>query len=946
MAVYSNFLSRHLGSIGEERQQLLQEIGYDSLDSLMDDIVPGNIRLPGLLDLPAALSENDALARLKGLFSKNVIKKSLIGQGFNGVVIPNVIIRNILENPGWYTAYTPYQPEIAQGRLEALMAFQTMIVSLTGLSVANASLLDESSAAAEAMTLCRAQKGKGNIFFAADTCHPQTIDVLKTRAEPLGIEVKVGDWKTFDPASCEGLFGVLVQYPDTFGSVEDYSAFFAAVHATKSFCCVAADLMSLCVLREPGSFGADICIGTTQRFGVPMGFGGPQAAYMSCTDALKRKMPGRLIGKSIDTHGRPGYRLSLQTREQHIRREKATSNVCTAQVLTAILATMYAIYHGEEGMKEIALSMHRKAVALATALQEAGYALVSECYYDTITVKTSGRAEEIVRKACELGYNLRLVDADHVGIAMGENITVGDIAAVLSAFGVSADPAVIAADVEGAEEIWTENLDRVSECLKEKVFNSYHSETDMMRYIHHLESRDLSLNEAMIPLGSCTMKLNAASEMIPITWAEATEMHPFAPADQALGYQEVLTELENWLARITGFAATSLQPLSGAHGEYAGLLAIRRYQHAKGEGHRDVCLIPVSAHGTNPASSSMAGMKLVTIKCDDNGNINLDDLKEKAEANSASLSCIMVTYPSTHGVYEKDIEKLCQIVHDNGGQVYMDGANMNAQVGLTNPGTIGADVCHLNLHKTFAIPHGGGGPGVGPICVVRHLAPFLPGHESLGDPAGAVSSAAWGNASVMSISWMYIAMMGPDGLKEASETAILTANYVAKKLNGYYPVLYSGNKGLVAHECIIDIKPLIQISGISVDDVAKRLMDYGFHGPTMSFPVHDTLMVEPTESEPKRELDRFVEAMISIHGEIMEIVDGKADKEDNVLKNSPHTAEAVSSDEWTHPYSRAKAAYPVEGLRQHKFWPYTGRIDNVYGDRNLICSCDPVEEWV
>lgn len=945
MAVYSNFLSRHLGAIGEERQQMLQEIGYDSLDSLMTDIVPGEIRLKELLDLPAALSEHDALARLKGIMSKNVIKKSLIGQGFNSVLVPNVIIRNILENPGWYTAYTPYQPEIAQGRLEVLMAFQTMIVGLTGLDVANASLLDEASAAAEAMTLCRAQKGKGNVFFVANTCHPQTIDVLMTRAEPLGIEVLVGDWKTFDPAACEGLFGVLVQYPDTFGSVEDYSAFFAAVHATKSFCCVAADLLSLCVLREPGSFGADICIGTTQRFGVPMGFGGPHAAYMSCTDALKRKMPGRLIGKSVDTHGRPGYRLSLQTREQHIRREKATSNVCTAQVLTAILATMYVIYHGQEGMKEISASMHRKAVALATALKEAGYTLVSDCFYDTITVNAPGKADAIVKKACELGYNLRAVDADCVGVAMGECINACDLANVLTAFDVTVDAAVLAADVEGAEEVWEESFDRTSEFLTEKVFNTYHSETDMMRYIKHLESRDLALNEAMIPLGSCTMKLNAASEMIPMTWPEATQMHPFAPADQTLGYREMLSELETWLASITGFDATSLQPLSGAHGEYAGLIAIRRYQKSIGEDHRNICLIPTSAHGTNPASSAMAGLKLVTVKCDELGNIDLADLKEKAEAHAADLSCIMVTYPSTHGVYEQSVEKLCQIIHANGGQVYMDGANMNAQVGLTNPGTIGADVCHLNLHKTFALPHGGGGPGIGSISVAAHLAPYLPGHETLGHSTGAVSSAAWGNACSAPIAWMYIALMGPDGLKEASETAILAANYVAQKLNGYYPVLYSGNKGLVAHECIIDIKPLIQLAGITIDDVAKRLMDYGFHGPTMSFPVHDTLMVEPTESEPKRELDRFIEAMRSIHAEIMEIAEGKADPTDNVLHNAPHTAEAVSADEWTHPYSRAKAAYPVEGLRQHKFWPYTGRIDNVYGDRNLVCTCDPVSEW-
>ncbi len=946
MAVYSNFLSRHLGSIGEERQEMLKELGYESLDELMYDIVPSNILLKDSLELPAALSEQDALARLKGILGQNVLKKPLIGQGFHGVVVPNVIIRNILENPGWYTAYTPYQPEIAQGRLEVLMAFQTMIVGLTGLPVSNASLLDESSAAAEAMTLCRAQKGKGDVFFVSDACHPQTIDVLMTRAEPLGIKVQVGDWQSFDPAACEGLFGVLVQYPDTFGSVEDYSEFFAKVHAVKAFCCVAADLMSLCVLREPASFGADVCIGTTQRFGVPMGFGGPHAAYMACTDALKRKMPGRLIGKSIDAHGRPGYRLSLQTREQHIRREKATSNVCTAQVLTSIIATMYAIYHGQEGLVEIAAAMHRKAAAVASALTEAGYELQSGRFFDTLTVKAPGKAESIVKKACDLGCNLRLIDADRVGIALGENITISDLVSVLAAFGVTADAALLAAEAEGAEEVWEESFDRTSDFLTESVFNTYHSETDMMRYIRRLESRDLALNEAMIPLGSCTMKLNAASEMIPITWPELTEMHPFVPADQAAGCHQMLKELEQWLAVITGFAATSLQPLSGAHGEYAGLLAIRRFQHATGEGHRNVCLIPVSAHGTNPASSAMAGMKLVTVNCDELGNIDMADLKEKAEAHAADLSCIMVTYPSTHGVYEDAIMELCEIVHANGGQVYMDGANMNAQVGITNPGFIGADVCHLNLHKTFAMPHGGGGPGVGPICVAAHLADYLPGHETLGHAAGAVSGAAWGNADIMPISWMYIAMLGADGLRESTQTALLTANYVARKLGGYYPVLYSGHKGLVAHECIFDIKPLINESGISVEDIAKRLMDYGFHAPTMSFPVHDTLMVEPTESEPKNELDRFIEAMVSIHAEIMEIASGAADKEDNVLHNAPHTAEAVTADDWSHPYSRAKAAYPVARLRQHKFWPYTGRIDNVYGDRNLVCTCDPVSEWV
>lgn len=942
MAIYSNFLSRHLGSIGQQRQEMLQTIGYNSLDELMTDIVPSNIRLSNLLNLPDALSETDALQRLKGILGKNIQKKSLIGQGFHGVDVPNVIIRNILENPGWYTAYTPYQPEIAQGRLEALMSFQTLISGLTGLAVANASLLDESSAAAEAMTLCRAQKGKGDVFFVADTCHPQTLDVLKTRAEPLGIRVVVGDWKTFEPSSCEGLFGVLVQYPDTMGSVEDYANFFVKVHETKSFCCVAADLMALAVLRSPAEFGADVCLGTTQRFGVPMGFGGPQAAYFACTDALKRKMPGRLIGKSIDSHGRPGYRLALQTREQHIRREKATSNVCTAQVLTAILATMYAIYHGQEGIIEIASSLHRKAVALADALTAGGYAILNANYFDTLSISTGGKASSIMDKAVSLGYNLRKVSEDVVIVALGQDISVSDLAVILEAFNVTVDTSVLAADAEGAQEVWDEVHDRISPFMTEEVFNLYHSETEMMRYIKRLESRDLALNEAMIPLGSCTMKLNAASEMIPITWVEATSMHPFAPATQTQGYIEMLKELESWLATITGFAGTSLQGLSGAHGEYTGLTAIRRYQKSCGEQHRNVCLIPMSAHGTNPASAAMAGMKIVTIKCDQEGNIDMLDLKEKANAHAQHLSCIMVTYPSTHGIYETPIAELCEIIHSHGGQVFMDGANMNAQVGLTNPGYIGADVCHLNLHKTFALPHGGGGPGIGPICVAKHLLPFVPGHMTLGDGTGAVSSAEYGNASIASICWMYVAMMGADGLKEATETAILTANYVAQKLSPYYPVLYTGAKGLVAHECIFDVRPLTDASGITVDDIAKRLMDYGFHAPTMSFPVPGTLMVEPTESESKAELDRFIEAMISIRQEIAEVQEGIVDKEDNVLHNAPHTAEAVSSDKWNHSYSREKAAYPVEGLRRHKFWPYTGRIDNVYGDRNLICTCDPI----
>lgn len=940
MSVYDTFLTRHLGFLGTDRQAMLNELGYDTMDALINDIVPADIRTSDYPNLPEAHAEDVALARLSKTLSKNIIKKSLIGRGYHGTKMPNVILRTVIENPGWYTAYTPYQPEIAQGRLELLMAFQTMITGLTGLPVSNASLLDESTGAAEAMTLCRAQKGKGDTFFVADTCHPQTLDVLLTRAEPLGIKVITGDWKTFDPAACEGLFGVLVQYPDTCGSVEDYENFFAAVHATKSFCCVAADLLSLTVLRDPGSFGADVVVGTTQRFGVPMGFGGPHAGYMACSTALMRRMPGRLIGRSVDSHGRPGYRLSLQTREQHIRREKATSNICTAQVLTAILATLYAVYHGREGVTAIASSIHRKAVALAHALESAGFTLKSDCFFDTLCVRVEGRAADIADKACALGYNLRVLSPDELCIALGEDTTTDDIIDVLKAFDITADPVLIAANADGAEEVWCEKHDRTTEFLTEDIFNSFHTETEMMRYIRRLESRDLALNEAMIPLGSCTMKLNAAAEMIPITWPSATEMHPYAPAEQTLGYKEMLTELEQWLASITGFAGVSLQPLSGAHGEYAGLMAIRRYHESRGDNHRNVCLIPRSAHGTNPASAAMAGMDIVIVKSDDQGNIDMDDLKAQAEAHADNLSCIMVTYPSTHGIYEKPIKALCEIVHANGGQVYMDGANMNAQVCLTNPGFIGADVCHLNLHKTFAMPHGGGGPGIGPIGVAKHLVPFLPGHGDFAGGHGSVSGAPFGSASVSSISWMYIAMMGEDGLREATQSAILAANYLAKKLGPYYPVLYTGAKGLVAHECILDVHPITDMSGITVDDIAKRLMDYGFHAPTMSFPVPGTLMVEPTESESKYELDRFIEAMISIHGEVMEVVSGAVPKEDNVLVNAPHTAEAVTADEWTHPYSREKAAYPVPGLRKHKFWPYTGRIDNVYGDRNLVCTCN------
>lgn len=942
MPATPDFLNRHIGSIGSDRQAMLDALGYKTLDDMIHDIVPADIRLKNELPLNPALSETDAIEKIKGIMSRNKLVKSFIGQGYYGTITPAVIQRNVLENPGWYTAYTPYQPEISQGRLEMLMNFQTMISSLTGLPVANASLLDEGTAAAEAMIMCTAASAKLDTFFIADSCHRQTIDVVQTRAEPRGIKIIVGDWATFDPASCPGLAGVLVQYPDTWGNICDYASFFEKVHAAGAMCCVAADILALTVLREPASFGADICVGNSQRFGVPMGFGGPHAGYMSVRDDLKRRMPGRLVGISIDSNGRPGYRLSLQTREQHIRRDKATSNICTAQALLAIMAAFYAAYHGPKGLAGIADRVHTLSKALASSLEQAGMKTDTAQYFDTLTFTAPGKADALVSSALKAGYNIRLIDADRISVSLDETTTPEDVAALVKA--LSGKEIELPAPHTGERPQWAERFDRHSSFCTEKAFNSFHSETEMMRYMHKLEVRDLALNEAMIPLGSCTMKLNAASEMMPITWPETASLHPFVPADQCQGSVEMLESLASQLAIITGFAAVSMQPNSGASGEYAGLLAIRRYLQSKGEGARNVCLIPNSAHGTNPASAAMAGFKIVAVKCDEAGNIDMDDLKKQAELHKNDLACIMVTYPSTHGVYEPTIRELCEIVHAHGGQVYMDGANMNAQVSLTNPGFIGADVCHLNLHKTFAIPHGGGGPGIGCIGLAEHLVPVQPGHFIHGTE-GAVSSAYYGSASIAPISWMYIAMMGTSGLKAASEMAILNANYIAKKLEGLYPVLYTGNKGLVAHECILDTRQLTHDAGLTVDDIAKRLMDYGFHAPTMSFPVPGTLMVEPTESESKNELDRFIEAMSCIHAEITAIINGKADPKDNVMKNAPHTAEAVMADNWTHPYSRAEAAYPVPGLRSHKFWPYSGRIDNVYGDRNLICTCDTIESY-
>ena len=936
----TDFRRRHLGPMGQDRDLMLQQTGHVTLEELIQAAVPAGIRMTGDLDLPPALSEPEALSSLRSIMAKNRVLKSCIGQGYYGTHTPGVIQRNILENPGWYTAYTPYQAEIAQGRLEALLNFQTMITDLTGLDVANASLLDEGTAAAEAMSLALAGKPKGKSIFVSDKVHPQTLDVVITRAEPLGIHVITGDWRSFNFPTDSSLFAVLVQYPDTNGGIDDFAEFFTKAKTAGAVCIVAADILALTVLKAPGTFGADICVGSSQRFGVPMGFGGPHAAFMACTDALKRKMPGRLIGVSIDSRGKPGYRLSLQTREQHIRRDKATSNICTAQVLLAVMASMYAVYHGPDGLKHIAMEANRKTRTLSAALKSAGLEVLTESYFDTIVVRVAGKAGEICHAATLNGINLRRIDDNHIGISLDETTTEAELDSIAGVFGVSK-----IGKTGIPEKSWPSDLDRDTAFLTQKVFNSHHSETEMLRYIKRLESKDLALNESMIALGSCTMKLNATSEMLPLSWPEVSSLHPFVPADQSAGYREMLSQLETWLARVTGFAAVSLQPNAGSQGEYAGLLAIRNYHLSRGEGHRDVCLIPVSAHGTNPASAVMVGMKVVGVKCDDSGNIDVSDLKTRAEEHAANLSALMVTYPSTHGVFEETIKDICQIIHTHGGQVYMDGANMNAQVGLTSPGLIGADVCHLNLHKTFCIPHGGGGPGVGPIGVAKQLVPFLPGHRELENPSGAVCSAPWGSASINTISWMYIAMMSGSGLKEATEVAILNANYVATKLAPFYPILYTGSHGLVAHECIIDVRPLSEQSGITVEDVAKRLMDYGFHAPTMSWPVSGTLMIEPTESESKPELDRFCDAMISIHDEIMAVIRGELDATDNPLKHAPHPAETICANEWPHAYTREQAAYPLPYLRQHKFWPSVGRIDNVHGDRNLVCTCDSVEAY-
>ncbi|MDX6768991.1 MAG: aminomethyl-transferring glycine dehydrogenase [Elusimicrobiota bacterium] len=921
-----DFARRHIGPSEADRRAMLAALGKPDLDALIDAAVPSAIRLKKApAGLPAPASEVEALAELRRLAGRNQVWRSYLGQGYSDTVTPPVILREVLENAGWYTAYTPYQPEIAQGRLEALLNFQTVVIDLTGLPVANASLLDEGTAAAEAMALClhASDDPAGRVFFVDEHCHPQTIEVVRTRAEPLGVEVVVGDTSAI---ARRKLLGALVQYPDTRGAVKDWSRFAGLVHEAGGLLVVAADPLALTLYKAPGAFGADVAVGSTQRFGVPMGFGGPHAAYMAVAERFARRLPGRIVGVSKDSRGKPALRLALQTREQHIRREKATSNICTAQVLLAVIAGMYAVYHGPEGLTRIASRVRALTQALRAALKGAGFDTGADEAFDTLAVRaTDAQLAKVASAAKARRMNLRF-EKGWVGVALDETTTEADLRDLMEVFGVT--PAL------GGDGAVPAALKRDTPFLTHKVFSAHRSESEMLRYLRSLEAKDLSLVHSMIPLGSCTMKLNAAAEMLPVTWPEFGRMHPFAPADQAQGYKEMADQLSAWLAAVTGFHAVSLQPNAGSQGEYAGLLAISGYHRSRGQAHRKTCLIPVSAHGTNPASAALVGMTIVPVACLPNGDIDLADLKAKAAEHAADLSCLMVTYPSTHGVYEEGILEICRTVHQHGGLVYMDGANMNAQVGLTSPAHIGADVCHLNLHKTFCIPHGGGGPGMGPIGVTKELAPFLPGF-----PAGAVSSAPLGSASILPISWMYIRMMGGEGLVAATKNAILNANYVAKRLEPFYPVLFKGKSGAVAHECIVDPRALKASADVLVEDIAKRLMDYGFHAPTVSFPVVGTLMIEPTESESKAELDRFCDALISIKGEADRVAKGEWPKADNPLKMAPHTADAVAADAWTHPYSRETAAYPAPWLRERKFWPAVTRVDGAYGDRNFLCSC-------
>ena len=940
------FASRHIGPDADEARAMLKTIGFDSMDNFMGAVVPDSIRSSQPLTLPEALSEHAALSRLRKIISENKPHRSYLGMGFSDCIVPPVIQRNLLENPGWYTQYTPYQSEISQGRLESLLNFQTMVCDLTGLEIANASLLDEATACAEAMTMCHAVKGKGNrnVFLAADDCHPQNLELLQTRAKPLGIEVR--SISTNELVFDENVFGVLLQYPSTEGAAPNYSDRIAKAHEAGAMVVLVTDLLALTLLKAPGELGADIAVGSSQRFGVPLGYGGPHAAFFATRDVYKRQIPGRIVGVSKDSRGRPAFRLSLQTREQHIRRDKATSNICTAQALLANIAAMYACYHGPSGLRKIAEQVHGLTRFLAAGITRLGHTLKHQAYFDTLAVShASQNVTDLADIAAAYRINLRVLDKNTIGIALDETTTKEDITELLQIFNEGRD-IPFALDELTPTEVIPESLQRTSEFLTHEVFHKHRSETELMRYLKRLESRDLSLVHSMIPLGSCTMKLNSAAEMQPISWPEFNSVHPFVPLQQTRGYQRMFSDLENWLAEITGFASVSLQPNAGSQGEYAGLLAIRAYHESRNEAHRKICLIPTSAHGTNPASAVLAGMQVVSVKCSEAGDIDLEDLRSNAGEHANDLAAMMITYPSTHGVFEESIQEICEVVHSTGGQVYLDGANLNAMVGVAQPGKLGADVCHINLHKTFCIPHGGGGPGMGPIGVAEHLVDFLPAHPvvNLGgeDPIGAVSGAPWGSASILPISWMYIAMMGANGLRAATEHAILNANYIATRLEPHYPVLYKGTNGRVAHECILDLR---QFKMVTVEDVAKRLMDFGFHAPTISWPVAGTMMVEPTESESKEELDRFCSAMIVIRSEIEAVETGKVDAENNLLKNSPHTTDMIGANEWPHDYEREVAAFPAPWLRDYKFWPAVGRIDNVWGDRNLVCSCAGMESF-
>ncbi len=950
-----DFIRRHIGPDQPQVDEMLESLGLSSLDEMIDKSVPENIRTDKPLDLQIAKSERATVTYLRRMRERNKIFISMIGMGYYGTIMPNVIKRNVLENPDWYTAYTPYQAEVSQGRLEVLLNYQQMVMDLTGMELANASLLDEATAAAEAMAMSkRIAKSKSSTYFVHQDCHPQTLAVIQTRAGYMGFDIVVGD--AFSELDKHDFFGVLLQYPGSTGDVKDLTEVINKTHEKKALATVASDLLALTILKPPGEMGADIVVGSTQRFGVPMGYGGPHAAFFATRENYKRSTPGRIIGVSIDSQGKPALRMALQTREQHIRREKATSNICTSQVLLAVLATLYGMYHGPKGIKTIGTRVHRVTSILAEGLRRLGFEITNEAFFDTICVHVPGLANRIAAKARESRINLRVIDADHVGISLDETTRRRNIAALWRVFDTYADDKIEIFDLDKTvEECLPEPLRRTSDYLTHPLFNKFHSETEMMRYLRRQAAKDITLGQSMIPLGSCTMKLNGTTELLPVSYRQFSAMHPFAPLDQTQGFQQLFEELEDMLCEVTGFDDVSLQPNAGSQGEYTGLLCIRAYHKSRGEEQRDICLIPSSAHGTNPASAIMAGLKVLVIGCDDDGNIDLDDLRTKATQHQANLAALMVTYPSTHGVFEESIVEICEIIHDNGGQVYMDGANLNALLGICRPGEIGADVSHINLHKTFAIPHGGGGPGMGPIGVKSHLAPFLPDHPLVDgvNPAsrghstvGAVAAAPWGSASILPVSWAYIAMMGGPGLKRASEIAILNANYIAQRLNPYYPVVYTGKNGMVAHECIVDLAPLKESSGISVEDVAKRLMDYGFHAPTMSWPVHDALMIEPTESECKDELDRFCDAMISIRKEIEDVENGTTDAENNLLRNAPHSYELLVSDDWGRPYSREAAFFPNDAVRHNKYWPPVGRVDNVYGDRHVVCSCPPMESYM